>query len=387
MPTAIRWQRISLEYFKLPQGSTNYEAGVRRDSDEAARVQTLRGLACLLVATFHTVGSSSSSGLHVPDESYYRQFFNLIVHGPMPLFAFVSGLVYAYRPVRPGDELAFSLAKLRRLGVPLIAASTLLYLVHFAMHHQVPPLGQMWTIYIFPYWHLWFTQALLLVFAAIVLLESIAALATFPRFMLALALSAVVYSYGPFEQHNILGIHNATYLLPFFLAGIGAHRFRDLLLPRRVLLAILLCFLVSQGYHTYVVLTHVLPPIVPVENRPLLHLVIGLSASLCALQLTPSVRLMQKIGGSSYVIYLYHPLFIAAALLAGGARGPLPTSLLFVFGSVAGIAGPMLMERAARRIPLGRLLLEGQSLSSVNRTDRGRAPRQGSRRPVPEPVG
>jgi peptidoglycan/LPS O-acetylase OafA/YrhL len=387
MSTAIRWQRISLENFRVPQGSSNSVPEVRRDSDEAARVQTLRGLACLLVVTFHTVGSSSSSGLHVRDESYYRQFFNLIVHGPMPLFAFVSGLVYAYRPVRSGDELEFSLAKLRRLGVPLIAASTLLYFLHFAMHHQVPALGQMWTIYIFPYWHLWFTQALLLVFLTIVLLETLGALATFPRFMLVLALSAVLYSYGPFEQHNVLGIHNATYLLPFFLAGLGAHRFRDLLQPRQVLAGTLLCFLVSQGYHTYVVLTHVLPPIVPVENRPLLHLVIGLSASLCALQLTPPVRLMQAIGGSSYVIYLYHPLFIAAALVAGGAQGPIPTSLLFIAGSIAGIAGPMLMERAARRIPLGRLLLEGQALSSGKRTDRAGSTRQGSRRPVPEPVG
>lgn len=370
MSNSIAWRNIRIERLSISQGSPREPLlDIRRDSLESARVQTLRGMACLLLVAFHTVGVTAASGLQVPDDSPYREFTNLFVHVRMPLFTFLSGLVYAYRPLRAGHALVFSGKKLRRLGLPFLVASTLLYCLNFAMHHGVPPLLQMWTIYVFPFKHLWFVQALLLVFAALVVLESLGALSTFPRFMLVFGLSLWLYYYGPFESQNIFGLHSATYLLPFFLGGLGAHRYRDLLHLRRVLIATVLCFVVTQGFHTYIVLTRALAPIVPTENRSGMHLLIGLSASLCAVQLLPRVRLMEKIGGSAYAIYLYHPLFVAAALFAAGAQVATSTSLLFVLAGVAGIVGPMLMERGARQIPGGQLLLVGRVAPAVIRTD------------------
>ncbi|HEY6073586.1 MAG TPA: acyltransferase, partial [Anaerolineales bacterium] len=306
MSNSITWRDVRIEHRSIPQGSPREPLlDVRRDSLESARVQTLRGIACLLLVAFHTVGSTAASGLRVPDDSPYREFTNLFVHVRMPLFTFLSGLVYAYRPLRAGHALQFSGKKLRRLGVPFIVASTLLYFLNLAIHNGVPPLLQMWTIYVFPFKHLWFVQALLVVFAALVVLESLGALSTFTRFMLVFALSLGLYSYGSFESPNIVGLNSATYLLPFFLGGLGAHRYRDLLHQRRVLIATVLCFVATESFHTYIVLTRVLPPIVPVENRSGMHLLIGLSGSLCALQLLPRMRIMERIGGSSYAIYLY----------------------------------------------------------------------------------
>jgi len=77
------------------------------------------------------------------------------------------------------------------------------------------------------------------------------------------------------------------------------------------------------------------------------------------------MRFMESIGGSSYVIYLYHSLFVAAVMLGAGARLAIPTGLLFVVGGVAGIVGPMLMERGAREMPGGPLLLEGRMTPAV----------------------
>jgi glucan biosynthesis protein C len=368
MSNSIGWQNIRIERLSISPAPREPLPEVRRDSLESARVQTLRGIACLLLVAFHTVGATAASGLHVADVSAYRVFTNLFVHVRMPLFTFLSGLVYAYRPLHAGQALQFSGKKLRRLGLPFIVASTLLYCLNTAMHHEAPPLLQMWTIYLFPFKHLWFVQALMLVFAALVLLESLGALSTFPRFMLVFALSLGLYSYGPFEQHNVFSLHSATYLLPFFLGGLGAHRYRDLLQRRRVLIATVLCFLVTQGLHTYIVLTRALAPIVPTEDRSGLHLLIGLSAGLGALQLLPRVRLLERIGGSAYPIYLYHPLFVAAVFFAAGASVAPSTGLLFVLGGVAGLGGPMLMERGARQIPGGQLLLEGLTAPAVSHT-------------------
>jgi glucan biosynthesis protein C len=361
MASSMDWPSLALDRLRLPQGSSpEPPLEDRIDSLQSARVQTLRGLACLLLVAFHTVGSTAASGLHVPDDSRYREFTNLFVHLRMPLFTFLSGLVYAYRPLRSGQVLRFSCKKACRLGAPLVVASTVLYGLHFAMHHRVPPLSRMWSIYVFPYWHLWFVQALLVVFAALVVLESLGALSTFRRFMMVFALSLVLHLYEPFERQTVLGLQNATYLLPFFLWGLGAHRYRGLLNTRRALIASVVCFIATQGLHGYIVLTSPLAPIDPVANRSAWHLLIGMSASLCAVQLLPRVRLMEQIGGSSYAIYLYHPLFVAAAIAGAGALLTLPTSLLFAGAGAAGIVGPMMMELAARQMPFGQLLLEGR---------------------------
>jgi peptidoglycan/LPS O-acetylase OafA/YrhL len=356
------WRNIGLERLILgPGAATQPLTNSRVEPGESARVQTLRGIACLLLVAFHTIGSSTLSGLHVSDGSRYREFTNLFVHVRMPLFTFLSGVVYAYRPLRPGHAWQFFSKKVRRLGVPLIVASTLLYFLHRAMHHEVAPLSQIWTIYVFPYWHLWFVQALLLVFAALIGLESLGVLSSFRGFTAVFGLSIGLYFMPPLELHNVLGAHNATYLLPFFLWGVGAHRFRNVLHQRPVLIATVLCLVLSQSLHSYLVLTRVVPPIDPVEHRGALNLLIGMSASLSALQLMPRVQLMEKIGGSSYAIYLYHPLFVAATLFAAAAGSLTSTGLLFVLSGAAGIVGPMLMERVAGQIPGGRLLLEGRT--------------------------
>lgn len=382
MATSLDWPRIRLDQLNLPRGSAPEPPRENRiDSLESARVQTLRGLACLLLVAFHTVGSTAASGLHVPVDSRYREFTNLFVHVRMPLFTFLSGLVYAYRPLRSGQALGFFGRKVRRLGVPLLVAATVLYGLHFAMDHQVPPLSRMWSIYVFPYWHLWFVQALLLVFAALVVLESLGALSTLRGFLVVFALSLLLYLYGPFARQNVLGLQNATYLLPFFLWGVAAHRYRSLLQTRAALIATVLCFIVTQGFHSYIVLTRALAPIDAVADRSAWTLLIGMSASLCALQLLPRVRLLEGIGGSSYPIYLYHPLFAAAVVSGIGAALTLPTGLLFAGACAAGIAGPMLMELAARRIPLGQLLLEGRwrprSSTGAEDVRRGRVPAAG----------
>jgi peptidoglycan/LPS O-acetylase OafA/YrhL len=325
------------------------------------RVQTLRGLACLLLVAFHAVGSSSASGLHVPDTSPYREFTNLFVHIRMPLFTFLSGLVYAYRPLEPGEALRFLGKKLRRLGVPLIVASSILYALHLAMHDTVPSVTRMWTVYVHPFYHLWFVQALLPVFAVLVVLESFGALATLGRYLAVLVLSLALYAYGPLIAPDLLGLRNATYLLPFFLWGVGVHRFRHLLQSRPALLVAIACFVVAQGLHGSMVITRTLAPIEPVATRSAWTLLIGMSVGLCGLLLLPRVHLMERIGASSYTIYLYHPLFAAAVLSSMGALTPLPTSLLFVLAGAAGLAGPMVMELVAARIPLGGLLLEGRS--------------------------
>jgi uncharacterized membrane protein YcfT len=82
------------------------------------RIQTLRGLACLLLVLYHVVGDDPGAGLQVQD-GMLRWFNDGLAYLRMPLFTFLSGLVCGMRPFH-GDSRAFLLGKARRLLVPLL---------------------------------------------------------------------------------------------------------------------------------------------------------------------------------------------------------------------------------------------------------------------------
>ena len=95
MPNAATWQDIAIDRVTLSQGSSSAPGpDARVEAFESARVQTLRGIACLLLVAFHAVGATTASGLHVPDDSPYRVFSNLFAYIRMPLFTFLSPGLY-----------------------------------------------------------------------------------------------------------------------------------------------------------------------------------------------------------------------------------------------------------------------------------------------------
>jgi glucan biosynthesis protein C len=326
---------------------------------ESERVQAARGVACVLLVAFHVIGSQDASGLQVAPDSGYRIFANLLTHVRMPLFTFLSGFVYAYRPVGRAELGPFALKKLRRLYLPMIFAATVFFFGHMLARDGVPPtrIAEIWRIYVLSYEHFWFLQGLMIVFALSLLLESLRALATFSRYLVALIGSLLLFFYEPLEGIALFSFSQAVYLLPFFLLGIGANRFREFFFSPAMLVATIAAFLAGLGVQAQDVLelhgdTQ--------ERRSMLALTIGFSATLLAIRWLPRPRLLTQIGGYSFVIYLYHPLFAAAVRIAAGSSEALPLSAVFWAGLAAGIAGPIAIELLARRYRVSRILVLGQ---------------------------
>jgi peptidoglycan/LPS O-acetylase OafA/YrhL len=224
-----------------------------------------------------------------------------------------------------------------------------------------PALGDAWQVYVFPYEHFWFVQALLLIFALIVVLETCAALRTLPRFLCVLGLAMLLSLHPPFAEISVFSIREATYLLPHFLLGLGANRFRSQLQARGVFYCALICFICTQAWHTLTVISTTPPPINTDMNRTLLGLAIGMSATLCALQLVPAINWAAMIGKRSYPIYLYHPIFVAGFRVVVGQVHGVPLLAMFSGCLIAGIAGPLLVSRVSERLPVVPLLLEGKA--------------------------
>jgi hypothetical protein len=341
----------------LPRAS---EASLTLLARESLRVETLRGLACMLLVAFHVIGSHATSGLHVPQDSAYRHFANLFIHLRMPLFTFLSGFVYAYRPVFQGQAGAFAAKKLARLVLPLVCVSTLYFVSTLVLPEATGrmPLQQIWRIYVFPYVHFWFLQAIILVFAVAVALECLQLLANIRRYLVVLAMFMAAHLYVRLENAALAPFSavQAIYLAPFFLLGLGANRFRTILLRPAVIWISAACFLGAMTLHAITIAAHGHIA----EPGTAIGLLIGASGTLTLIYLFPHLRALELLGAYSFTIYLFHPFFVAAARVLLKYAQVTSTELGFVVGLAAGVLGPPLLETALRGMALPRRLLLGQ---------------------------
>ena len=327
-------------------------------NSEILQNQTLRGLACLLVVGFHVIVHEDPSGFRVPIESFYRVFTDLFLHLRMPLFTFLSGFVYAYRPVLPGQEAIFWRKKMQRLLIPLLAVSAIYFVLKWinpVTREDTAAAGL--RIFIFPFSHLWFLQALILLFAATVVLERSRLLGTFNRFSLVFGLVLTLHLAIEPPPGLLFSAGDALYLAPFFLAGLAANRYRDELRsrPAQALWIALFAF----AFSAYVVSW--LLGQAPDDRGTLWGTTIGLTGCMTLLSLMPSVRPLAWVGSFSFSIYLYHVIFDAAVRLGLDALAWDSVTVYVLLGVSSGIAGPIALEMVVLRwTPLQRILL-GQS--------------------------
>ncbi len=149
---------------------------------------------------------------------------------------------------------------------------------------------------------------------------------------------------------------HATYLAPFFLLGLGANRFRAVLLQPACIWISLACFLGTMTIHSMTIAAHG----EIAEQGTVLGLIIGVSGTLTLIHLFPHFRPLELLGAYSFTIYLFHPFFVAASRSILKLAQVTSTELGFVLGVAAGVLGPRVLELALREMPLPRRLLLGQ---------------------------
>lgn len=298
-----------------------------------ANLDTVRGIACVLLVVYHVIGASSASGLHLPSDSGYHAFNEMLGYVRMPLFTFLSGIVYALRPVSSGAGRQFVEGKLKRLLLPFIFVSLI-----FAVVQKLVPgtngsleWAQIPRVLVWPYGHMWFIPALLLVFALIGTLDYLRALDK-PLHLLALfVLACVLFEEGSGEI-GILAARQALFLLPFFVAGVMLKRFGWQWVMACVLAgAIALSWKISLG--------------------------VGFGVALVAMM--PKIPLIARVGVYSYSIYLYHVFGSAFSRIAWDKLGGLETPLLLLSGTLAGLIVPITIHIALERLPYASWALLG----------------------------
>jgi fucose 4-O-acetylase-like acetyltransferase len=309
---------------------------------------SLKGLACILVVAYHVVciGTQADAG---PDYRRIWQLCDVLSLLRMPLFAFLSGFVFALRPPAAGTYWPFMQRKLARLYVPslvvgMFAVSVALLVPGGASHDYTDLLKSLF----YPVAQYWFIQALMVIFVVVGLAEALGLLSTLRRFALVLLVAIAVHLLSNSEV-QLLSLSHAAYLLPFFVMGIGVQRYAAVIPWNRW------CAWAVAAIFGVTCVVHVTGVFglggVRLERNTVMALLLSASSLLVACRVVPSVRLLDYIGQHSFTIFLFHMFFTSAMRKVGGATGMEQGYVLFAAGLLAGVSGPLMIELIVSRLP------------------------------------
>ncbi len=244
--------------------------------------------------------------------------------------------------------------KTTRLLIPgAVATAVFAFLSALAGTGFAPDWPNAWRIFLWPYAHFWFLQAIFVIFLFFGAIDLILRrVATNDMTWILLLAACLLAACGLSLAHatagwTIMSINHATYLLPFFLAGV---LFRRISPTGRVLWLVIAIAGIGLTWSLLSSWMSLATEENPMDGkRDLQSLVMGLSVPVMAVVLLPRVRWLDWFGPVAFTIYLYHVVF--AAMMREGLQALQVDSLtvLMVAGLTAGLAGPVLLHAGLMR--------------------------------------
>lgn len=324
--------------------------GVNRD----IAIDSLRGVAIILMVAGHVIGDSVASGMQVTDDSAWRSFYLLLEDVRMPLFTALSGLVFGLRPLR--DTRGYPRlvrGKVRRLLVPLATVGSA-----FVVIQAVTPgtnaqssLTDVWKLFIYGTGHFWFLHAIFLIFLLVGIVDALGGLSQ-PAFVLAAIAGTAVFSMYIVvpDPWAVISINGAIRLLPFFLLGYLFTAHTEWLSRRRKALfpmaGLTIVFFVARAIE-------VLDPIdYPRYLGKPLSVLLGLTAITLLLSARVLMRWvpLARLGYFSYAIYLLHVFGTAPTRILLERLGVHSEVMVFAACLIMGLTLPVLFEITFGRI-------------------------------------
>ena len=343
-------------------------------------IQTLRGIAVILLVTFHVI-----AGLRVGPDSAFNYFNLEVADIRMPLFALLSGYVYAMVPVAQWrDYPQLIKGKSRRLLLPLITVGSVLY----GVKCNVPGLSHsdkglaFWRVFVFQFEYLWFLQSIFIVFVVVGILDGSRLLASRARWSIVTVLAAIVFVVVLVPPKvDVFTLSGALRLLPFFLLGYGMRR--HALFDLRGAPAVGAAVVAFAGIYAIRLLTifGTYHPDQYVDKA----IAVGVGATALVLIYSArnvlSTKLLAWIGGFSFGIYLLHAFATSGSRIFLQHVGVHQVSELVVAGLLMGITAPIVFQLIFGNVWFVRTFVLGE-----RGTGRHSLRRRGRTAEVPTPV-
>nr|NQU90023.1 acyltransferase [Bacteroidota bacterium] len=331
-------------------------------------VETLRGLAIILVVVGHVIGSASDGGMKVDDDSFLRHFYFTFKYLRMPLFTVISGWVYALRPARLDNLQSFTLKKVRRILLPMIFVGGAYYIIQNLvpgtnMSHD---LASIWKILIFPYTLYWYLPALFWVFVIVSILDAYKLLERFNQWLLIFILTLALLLFRniiiPESVENYFAFKMAIYLLPFFIIGIGIKRFNNVFSNKYFIwiTGIILVIGLAVQQMAWYNIVHA-----DILKKGGLGLLIGVAGVIVFFRSKLQIKWLVWLGSYAYTIYLFHAFGTAGGrilLKTVGIHNDVP---VFFVSLLVGLFIPVVIEFVLDRFKLTRMLFLGRSYNKA----------------------
>lgn len=328
---------------------------------------TIRGIACLALVAYHVVGPSSDSGMHLPETSSWHYAVHSFDFLRMPLFSVLSGYFYARHRVTGASLLPFLRKKAVRLGAPLFFVTAVMLQLRWIAYGDPTTFFQ---AALFHYQHLWFLQALILIFLGITIWDSVSR----PGILgLGLVGFAAVMISRSFPLTGFFSINGAFYLAPFFLFGMILREERALLANpnslRAALWIVAVVMLVQQAGALGLGQAN------PIDRTSLPAVLCGCGAAYALFVLCPRVLILETVGTFSYTIYLWHSVAAAAARSVLEREFGLATGAEFLILLATGVLVPIAMHKLVESMPGLSVVVAGIRHSSIRASSWADVPR------------
>jgi glucan biosynthesis protein C len=331
-------------------------------------VETLRGIAIILVVIGHVIGYDSKGGMKVADDSFLRHIYDSFQYVRMPLFTAISGWVYALIPVNKTYFSQFVLKKFRRIYLPLVFVGGMYYILQSITPNTnlSYPLSDIWRILIFPYTFYWYLPALLIVFLIVGVLDINKLIDKFSVWTIIFCLSVTILIFRddifPSTVKNVFAFKNAIYLFPFFLLGLAIKRFKSIFNNRTLLYSsaiLLITGMIFQQLVWYKVFDYKFSSIGGVG------LLIGLLGVIFLLNIKLNIKYFIWIGNFAYTIFLFHSFGTSGGRIILSMFDIDNTVIVFFVSLLLGIFLPVVVEIVLDRSGIFRMLFLGRSFNRL----------------------
>lgn len=323
------------------------EAGRRQTP---RNLDTVRGLACVLIVALHVVGVAATDGLKLPEGSPWHGVMNVLSLVRLPLFTALAGYLYAAMPATRFGMAEFMGRKARQLLIPLIFAT----LVFWSLRSVTYTLSDSLVLaFVNGYKHLWFIDALLLIFVFASLVDTRVRGRIVPW---VIVLALIAGSWWLLPPVQILHFKLAMFLLPYFVIGILLFRLPAILDGNRFAWPALI---VAAGLVAMLELP-LFAPLVGGDPTGMIRWICGACWIVALLGLVPRIRALEWIAAYSFTIYLWHPAANGSVRNVAIAYGLHWTPLLFAIGLIVGVGLPIVLHKAMLRFPRISLLVIGR---------------------------
>lgn len=339
------------------------------NAEKNLSIETLRGIAILLVVVGHVIGSGPGGGMKIDFPHPLRYLYVWIDYIQMPLFTAIAGWAYALKPFSASSGFgSFAGKKALRLLVPMAVVGTLYFFVQYLMPgtNSKGELSQMWRIYVFPYTIYWYLPSLFLIFVVQWWIDSRKWMDTLAKWgvccMAALILSRINDAWILHEVPDLFSFKGALGQLPYFFAGVASCRFAASLYGslevRRAMLAVSLLgiALIQVVWFCPGEYASLCRLLYPVTLIPTLFLLLALKWH---------HRFFVWIGGYAYSIYLFHGFGTSGGRIVLKMMEIDAVSAIFMFASCIATACPIGLDKVVSRFKVLSMLLLGKKFGQT----------------------